>query len=217
MKIDKLNWNNPATWFKRKKVPVTFSGDEGPRFDNGIYVQAAKHEYISIPVSVIPLTAGTIEIIFNANSSCQNSNNYLFRASDGNNIIDMWWDTTFWRFRVGNSTGTSLVVTGTISTGQHTLTLAWDNSILKAYVDGASVGTPINSPKLPTSITSAYIGSLNTTQGTFESSFKQVIISKIKRGDSNILSRAPKPIVDKNVTFAAGFEHNTNGYKVTSV
>lgn len=127
-------------------------------------------------VNNLTLSSGTIETWVNVNNALKDNavNRYIFaHCTDGAtnaNIIAMghstsdsgsWWAVT--SDSSGNLSTVSVVDSGfaggTLANGWHHFAMAWDSIALRFYIDGQPVGTPANSPYLPTAYYShIYVG-----------------------------------------------------------
>jgi hypothetical protein len=193
----------------------------------GESTQAAESLTANSPA--LGLGTGTIELEAYINSVIKTNGvqQYLINSSDGdgNNQTILLDDTS-----------NNLTISTKASSGATTVSYADSNFTLNTWLDIASTfnatnlklftagttrGTPSESPNLPATQQTVYLGS--KYDGTLQANtlIRNVTISKPKRSDTDITARAGRPTgkgfgVDRQVTFIAPLMHDLKAWKVRS-
>ena len=172
-------------------------------------------ETLTIPSSVVNLSQGTIETEIYCNTALITTGikKYIFDAN-GTGYIRLFHDNASNIFSVTTNDGThtSTVSSGALAVGWHKIQVIYGTT-LTLMVDGASVGTPINNPYLPTNITSVNLGRLNDGTGQCDTTIRNISISKLPRSVADETSRALQdaPPLDSSVTFFGALQSDLKG------
>lgn len=163
-------------------------------------------------------SAGTIEMEYYVNNNLSSATHIFLEhansADEGLNQIMMVWSSTTnaWKGQMTNNGKTIVTVLySPVSNGWHKFAIKWDNTEFKFFIDGISVGTPINNPLLPSVNETFRIGYGQSTYA--DSLIRNVSVSKVKRTDTDITNRANATTypIDNQVTAFALLESNLKG------
>ena len=180
-------------------------------------------ETLTAPSSVLSLTEGTIEAEVYVNSTFLVGTHSIIDMRDvsGNNRILMRQFTNNWDFMTRDGSSSSEITysqTNTPVNNWYDVAMGY-GSILTAYINGNSVGTPVSSPKLPTEYNTLYIGRVYDGSNCLDTIVRNITISKTKRTDPDIANRSGRDGfgVDRQVTLIAPLKNNLNAYRVATV
>lgn len=180
-------------------------------------------EKLSAPISVLSLTEGTIEAEVYVNSTFLIGIRSIIdmRDASGNNRILMRQSLNNWDFMTRDGSSSSEITysqTNTPVNNWYDVAMGY-GSILTAYINGNSVGTPVSSPKLPLTHNTVYIGNIFDGSNSLNTIVRNVVISKTKRTDPDIANRSGRDGfgVDRQVTLIAPLKNNLNAYRVATV
>lgn len=180
-------------------------------------------ETLTVPSSVLDLSQGTIECEVYVNSTFLMGTHSIMdmRKSDGNQRILIRQFTNNWDFMTRDASNSSEITysqTNTPANNWYDVAMGY-GSILTAYINGNSVGTPISSPKLPTEYNTLYIGKIFDGTNSLDTIVRNVTISKVKRSDADITNRAFEESfkVDRNVSLVFPLKNDLRAYRVASV
>lgn len=177
------------------------------------------YSLISIPHQVMNVSAFTIKFEFYVDNYFYNKGVLrLFEmiGNQKNRVVIQVGGSGAFSCGMSNNDGTATTITGTtdhLSVGWHEIELKADSTSAKAYIDKAQIGTTQNSPNLPTktNLTLLGCGHYNKAAESWSNvPIRNLHISKIKRSD---IESTGAYNVDKNTTYFASFEDNTNTYQ----
>ena len=181
-------------------------------------------ETLTISSKVLDVSKGTIECEIYVNDAFKTNTGHRFvfcHAMSFGSATDAIWlyhsSGGYLRALLGDSTTSTSFVTGiadaSLPNGFHKIAMTWDSTELALFVDGIKL-TPIQNPKLPQRYNDvAYIGSNSPGALVADTIIKQMCISKIKRTDTDITSRAQANTypIDSQVTAFALLENDIRG------
>lgn len=152
---------------------------------------------------------------------------YVYSGTTARNQIQIYrWDTTVNKLRasISDDAGNQTFQDGATATdnlsGWQKIGLTWSSAALSLYLNGGLEGTT-NSPYLPASRASFYIGGTNTTG--HDVIIRNVTVSRTARSASEIAARAASYtdskgyLVDKYVTGVYKLQNDLTGKKVATV